>query len=141
MDTNQPISDYKKFLAIWKNFYFAEWQGNEKPSPAFDREVVKITRAGWNHIVGNKVRSISEIRQRLLLLPQAKKLLEISTTYQLHKTSDDGEVHYWEVRGIIEHKHVQVVVRQIEGSYKHLFSIFDYSKRPMNLSLLKSWSQ
>lgn len=45
------MPDFKKELKKAKEFYFKVWRGNEKPCPAFDGEIIEVTKAGWSHIV------------------------------------------------------------------------------------------
>ena len=132
---NQIPKDVNEFIAIQKNFYFNQWRGRERPCPAFQNEIIYATRSGWEHINASK-RTISELCSRLELLPHAKKLLEISTTYQSFKKDKDGITKYWKFTGFILSKWVTVIVRQKGASHKHIYSVFTHS-RPKCLGIRK----
>jgi hypothetical protein len=116
-----------EFIKQQKDFYFEKWRGCEKGCPAFQGEVVYVTRAGWEHINSRK-RKISELCSRLELLSHAKKLLEKSTTYQAFKKDENSKTRYWNFTGFIRGKWVTVIVRQKEVSPKHVYSVFTYSR-------------
>jgi hypothetical protein len=73
-------------------------------------------------------RTISEVCSRLELLPHAKKLLEIATTYQSFRKDKNNITKYWKLTGFVLGKWVTVTVRQKGSSPKHVYSVFTYSR-------------
>ena len=69
------------------NFY-NQWRQENSFSPALNTNI-NITRKGWNHIF-NKNRNEKDKYRRLKLLPYAKELIELSTTIQNIKQSNEG---------------------------------------------------
>lgn len=113
----------KQVQAKAEKFYFQKWRGKEKPSPAFDGEIVQVTRSGWNHINKDKRRSKSEILSRLDLLRTAKRILETKRTFDKYKKV--GKFEFWSLRSVVKGKVVRVVIRSsIESKIKHFYSVF-----------------
>lgn len=113
---------FKKQVNDAKHFYFNVWRGSEKPCPAFGGEVVKVTRAGWNHILFSPKRESLEMLRRLRLLPCAKRMIENAKIVKEYRR--EGEVEYWSIEEVIEKKKIRVVVRSKNGGPKHFFSVF-----------------
>ena len=114
---------FKTAFEVAKKFYFLEWRGFEVSSPAFNGQVVHITRAGWNHITSHPRRPRAEVLQRLALFPFARQLIEKSVFVQDRRVFDHME--FWAFQGINEMGiPVRVVVRSIKGGPKHFFSVF-----------------
>ena len=67
--------------------FYNNWRKENSFSPALKKNV-KITRKGWSHIF-NKNRNETDKYRRLKLLPYAKELIELSTTIQNIKQSDE----------------------------------------------------
>ena len=109
-------------------FYFQQWQGSEQPSPAFDGEVVYVTRRGWRHIVHDKNRTKSQAVSRLELLQTAKHILETKRTFDEYR--QQGGIEFWSLRSQVGDKIVCVVVRSAGNSPKHFFSVFVETYQP-----------
>ena len=107
-----------------RKFYFEKWKGNEQPSPAFDGEIIVVTRRGWRHIIYDKKRPKSEVLTRLGLLRTAKRMLESKRTVDGH--SQRGTFEYWFLRSVVRGKVIRVVVRSslAKNSSKHFYSVF-----------------
>jgi len=120
------LSNYEKLREDAQKFY------NEirtVQSPALN-ENIYFNSEGFNHIVFKKSRSEREKSSQMLrfkLLPLAKKLIEVSTTYQeFEETLKEFEVKsykkrikktkpvkYWGVIAIIENRKIKVILRKI----------------------------
>ncbi|HCA67660.1 MAG: hypothetical protein A2249_00855 [Candidatus Jacksonbacteria bacterium RIFOXYA2_FULL_44_7] len=113
---------YAKTIA--KQFYF-EWAANPQGCPAFDGEIVHITREGWDHIRHLRKRTKTDVMGRLFVLERAKKLLKETTLFQQHVvgTHKKQKVEYWIFEGIIVGISVKVIVRSIQNKPKHLLSV------------------
>lgn len=121
MGKGKHKSKYKKARDKAQNFYFKKWRSKEKISPAF-KEIIYVSRTGWDHIVFQKKRSKAEQLRRLKALPLAKRLLETSTTYQEHSVK--GETQYFALVGYIERQRIKIVVRSKgKNSKKFLYSV------------------
>jgi len=115
------MSDLKSTIEKARQYYFHEWRGNEKISPAFG-EIVYVTRVGWDHIVLHKRRLIVDKVIRLRKLPLAREVLESATTYQTVQTK--GAYMLYGIKAIKGETVVKVVVSQKIGSSKKvLFSV------------------
>jgi len=75
MTSNKNLID-----RAWK-FYFREWRGSEKISPAF-KEKVLVTHLGWEHIVHHPRHKISDVVRRLKSLKYARQILETLPLFQ-----------------------------------------------------------
>ena len=113
---------YKKEIYKLKYFYFKIWRGNERPSPAFNNEIVKITWSGWRHITCSPKRSRCEVLERTKLLMYAKQLLEESTFIQTYRQEEN--IEYWSLQGLFNDIPVRAIVRSKNKGVKHLYSIF-----------------
>ena len=105
-----------------KKFYFEQWQGNERPSPAFGGEIVRVGRSGWRHIIYDKKRSKSEVLSRLALLKEAKIILETKRTFDNYGRK--GNFEFWALRSVVKGKTIRVIVRSFDGNEKRFFSVF-----------------
>lgn len=116
------MPNFKKELKKAKHFYFNVWRGNEKPSPAFNGEIVKVTREGWNHTIFSLKRKKIEILLRLQILRIAKYLIENSDQYSEYRKVGDSE--YWALEGSVNKKRIRVIIRSKNKGPKHFFSVF-----------------
>jgi hypothetical protein len=109
-------------------------------SPAFNTKVI-FPAEGFNHIIFTNPRSERERPSqiaRFKLLPLAKKLVEISTTYQeieesiqeftikKHKKKIKASrlVKYWGIIAIIDNRKIKVILRKIgDNGSLHFWSI------------------
>lgn len=98
-------------------------------SPAFDKEV-HFTAEGFNHIVFKSARTEREKSSQVMrfkLLHLAKKLIEVSTTYQEYEETikefdvmsykkrvrKSMPVKYWGIIAIIDGRKIKVIIRKI----------------------------
>ncbi|MCX6232954.1 MAG: hypothetical protein NTZ33_15600 [Bacteroidetes bacterium] len=122
----EDVSNYEKLKVNAQQFY------NEIKlikSTALN-EKIYFNSEGFNHIIFKKSRSEREKTSQMLrfkLLPLAKKLIEVSTTYQeFEDTLNEFEiksykkrimktkpVKYWGVIAIIENRKIKVILRKI----------------------------
>lgn len=78
----------------WK-FYQSWRQKGGSFSPAL-KDQVFVSRLGWDHLLNpRKRRTTAEKIRRLDALPLAKKLLEVSTTYQERRVDKEHGITYW----------------------------------------------
>lgn len=118
---------FKKEVEKAKHFYFKIWRGNEKPCPAFRGEVIKVTRAGWNHIRFSENRDIEEVIPRLKLLQVAKRIIEGQS--QISDYRKIGDIEYWALENSNLNKGVRVIVRSKDCKHKYFFSVFTKSRK------------
>ena len=111
--------NYVKKLA--RDFYFNLWAKNPPRCPAFNGEIVNITREGWEHITHDERKTKTDILGRLFVLERAKKLLEKTTIFSEKHTRDKKE--YWVFDGVIDGVRLRVVVRSVEGKPKHFLTV------------------
>ncbi len=133
----QDISNYEKIREDALNFY---QKIRDIRCPALNNELVHFTSEGFNHLVykGRRTeRSKNDQITKFKLLPRAKKLVEIATTYQEY---DEGlieirrkrfkkvvyesvSVKYWGLVAIIENFRIKIIVRQIGNGQKQFWSV------------------
>lgn len=131
------VSNYQKVKEDTSNFYL---QIKSVRCPVLNNELVHFTSEGFNHLVykgGNHERSKNDQITKFKLLPRAKTIVEISTTYQeydegliqvrrkkfkkiVHETTT---VKYWGLVAIITNFRVKVIIRQIGNGQKHFWSV------------------
>lgn len=109
-------------------------------SPVLQSKII-FPAEGFNHLVFKNARSEREKSSQLLrfkLLPLAKKLIEISTTYQEYeeivgefifkkhkkKVKESRMARYWGLIAIINNQKIKVIIRKIgdNGSF-HFWSV------------------
>jgi hypothetical protein len=109
-------------------------------SPALNEKII-FSADGFNHIIFKNPRSEREKSSQILrfkLLPLAKKLIEISTTYQefeenikeflvkkhKKKVKENKTVRYWGIIAIIENRKIKIIIRKIgDNGLLHFWSI------------------
>lgn len=112
---------FKYAKQIAKEFYFKEWTPNPPKCPAFDGEIVHITREGWEHIIDETARTKTDVLGRLFVLERAKALLEKATTFsEQHKRN---KKEYWVFDSVINKIRLRVIVRSIENNPKHFLTV------------------
>lgn len=103
----------------WK--FYQAWRQTGSTSPAFNGEQIYITRLGWNHLVDpRKRRNQKEKIRRFRALPLAKKIIEISTTFQ--ELRRDGDISYWAFVATIGGQQIKVVL-SARGKKKQFLSV------------------
>jgi len=135
----QDISNYNKIRENSHNFY---QKIRAIRCPALSNELVHFNAEGFKHLVykgkgkrreRNKNNQITKFK----LLPKAKTIVEISTTYQEYdeslttvrkkrfKKTVSGmtTIKYWGFIAIIQNFRVKVIVRQIGNGQKHFWSV------------------
>lgn len=131
------LSNYQKLREDSQEFYNSI---GKVFSPIF-KETIIFSAEGFNHIVfksSNTERERSSQILRFKLIPLAKKLIEISTTYQefeetikyftikRHKKRIKRSmiVKYWGIIGIIDNRKIKVIIRKIsDNGCLHFWSI------------------
>lgn len=133
----EDLSNYEKLREDANNYYNAI---GKLHSPAFNEEVA-FNAEGFNHIVYKTARTERERPSQILrfkLLPLARKLVEISTTFQefeetikefnvkrhKKKVKVSQPVKYWGIIAIIDGRKIKVILRKIgENGRMHFWSI------------------
>ncbi len=131
------LSNYQNLRKSAQGFYN---NINSVFSPAL-KEKITFPAEGFNHIVFKTARTERERSSQILrfkLLPLAKNLLEISTTYQefeetigefiikryKKKIKEIRSVKYWGIIAIIENRKIKVIIRKIgDNGSLHFWSI------------------
>jgi hypothetical protein len=106
---------------------------------ALGGQSVYFTSEGFNHLIykNKRERSKNDQFMRLKVLDLAKRILDITTTYQeyeevlqnilvkvkKHKEYSSIPVKYWGFIAIIENKKLRVVVKQIRGGRLQFWSV------------------
>ncbi len=132
----QDISNYKKIKENAENFYKKIGRIN---CPALYNETVYFNSEGFNHLVYKKKaeRSKNDQVTKFKLLPIAKEIVSISTTFQEYdeglieitrkrfkkRVKETALVKYWGLVAIIKNKKVKVIMRQVSNGQKHFFSV------------------
>jgi hypothetical protein len=97
--------------------------------PAFGNEKIYFTQAGFNHLLrkGRKLREKNDQIRRLDLLQYAPTILISSAMYSTHEKRYlyNSVAHFWSFMYTQKGKSITVIIRQLNGSHKHFFSIFD----------------
>lgn len=114
----------------WK--FYNEWREAGSFCPAFDSNIV-ISRKGWNHITGviGHKRKWKDVYRRLKLLPEAKELIEKSTTIQNIKRKKS--ITYYAIEGLVKtkakkglgYKKVRVIFIEDSKKNKIFLSVMD----------------
>lgn len=84
--------DYAEKLA--KDFYFGVWGKSPPRCPAFGGEIVRITRAGWEHVVDDPKKSRLDKLGRFCTFERAKVLLETASHFQDYIKGLDGRSEF-----------------------------------------------
>lgn len=89
--------------------FYDHWRSSGSKSPAFKGEMIYVTRIGWDHLVDpRKHRTTKEKIRRFEALPLAKKLLEMSTTFQEYR--QDHGISFWAFQATLDGKKIKVIV-------------------------------
>ncbi|WGK69602.1 hypothetical protein P0082_01705 [Candidatus Haliotispira prima] len=102
------------------------------PCPALGNEPIKIDRVLFDHVVKRKARPDQELRNRLRALPLAFTLIGTINIYQKH-TIDLHKTQFWTLTGVINNTCLDVVIRQVRGLEKQVYSIVFKGIMPKNL--------
>lgn len=133
----QDISNYEKIREDTNNFYK---NIGKIYCPAFNNEPVFFTSEGFNHLIYKSERKERNKEVQIMkfkLLPKAKELIQISTTYQefdeslkevIRKrnkklTKETAIAKYWGLIAIIHNTRIKVIIRQIGNGQKHFWSV------------------
>lgn len=133
----QDISNYKKIREDARVFY--QTIGIVR-CPALDHQPVHFTSEGFNHLIykGNRNERDKSVQiMKFKLLPKAKEIIVLSTTYQEYDESlmtvrrkhfkkivdESAAVRYWGFVAIIKNFRVKVIVRAIGNGQRHFWSV------------------
>ena len=133
----QDISNYEKLRESSENFYKKICAIR---CPALNNECVHFTAEGFNHLMykgARHERGKNEQITKFKLLPKARDIIEISTTFQEYDESltmmrkkrfkkiveESATIKYWGFVAIIKNFRVKVVVRQIGNGQKQFLSV------------------
>jgi non-homologous end joining protein Ku len=96
--------------------------------PALNGEKVYFNNKGFNHLLRKNglPRTVLEQRVRLRLLTFCKNILTDNTLVATHKTmrSSKGIAEFWGIEKKIDNMVIRVVIRKINKSRAHFFSIY-----------------
>lgn len=133
----ENLNEYQNQKNNAQNFYN---NINSVFSPVLQLKIT-FPAEGFNHLVFKNARSEREKSSQLLrfkLLPLAKKLIEISTTYQEHeettgeftfkkykkKIRESRTTRYWGLIAIINNQKIKVILRKIgDNGSIHFWSV------------------
>lgn len=101
------MSKFKDIETKAKDYYFNKWRGHETVIPAF-KEIVYVTRIGWNHIVHHPRRTLLDKIIRLKKLELAREVLETASHYQTIEIR--GKFYYYGIEAIVNETRVKVIV-------------------------------
>lgn len=133
----QDISGYDKLRESSNNFYK---KIGAIRCPALNNEFVHFTAEGFNHLMykgARRERSKNDQVTKFKLLPNAKMIIGISTTYQEYDESlitirkkkfkkiveESATAKYWGFVAILNNFRVKVVVTQIGNGQKQFLSV------------------
>lgn len=133
----QDISSYQKIREAAESFYKRIGRIH---SPALKNDFVHFASEGFNHLIfkgGRKERSKQEQIIKFKLLPKAKYIIEISTTYQEYDEGiakarkkrrkkvifEAAIIRCWGFVAIIQGTRLKVIVRQVGDGQKHFWSV------------------
>lgn len=122
----EDISNYEKIKEDSKRFYE---QIGKVACPAFSQEVF-FTSEGFNHLVYKNDRRERDKKVQIMkfkLLPLAKKLVGLTTTFQEYEESlrefrvkkfkktvqETKVIKYWGIIALLENRKFKVVIRKI----------------------------
>jgi len=132
----EDVSNYNKLKESAEQYFHSV---GKVYCPAFD-EAVHFVAEGFNHLVFKSPRSERERPSQILrfkLLPLAKELVELTTTYQeyeetlqervvkRHKHIEKRSlpVQYWGLIAILRGRKVKVIIRKIGNGQLHFWSV------------------
>lgn len=131
----QDISNYHQIKETAENFYK---KIGRLFSPIF-KERVAFNSEGFNHLLYKKggERNKSDQITKFKILPIAKEIVAIATTYQEYdegiaqvqrkrfkrKINESATVRYWGLVAIIRNCRVKVIIRQVGDGQKHFYSV------------------
>jgi len=133
----ENLFNYQKSKEVAQNLYN---NINSVFSPVMETKII-FPAEGFNHIIFKNARSERERSSQILrfkLLPLAKKLIGLSTTYQEYeelikevfvkkhkkKTRESRTIKYWGIIAIIDGQKIKVILRKIgDNGSLHFWSI------------------
>lgn len=129
------LEEYNKIKEKAQNFYN---QIKTIRSPALNSELIHFNAEGFRHLIykGQKKKQERHKSVQIMkfkLLPKAKRLIEISTTYQEYDeelseiikkkkkrtVKETALVKYWGLVAIIGNFRIKTIIRQIGNGQKH----------------------
>ncbi len=108
--------------------------------PALNNEFVNFTSEGFNHILYRTKKSERDKSTQIMrfeLLAKAKKLIELTTTYQEHekyyrtierrrfkrKVLEQEGINDWGLIGVVDNFRIKVVIRKIGNGKYQFYSV------------------
>lgn len=127
---------FAKELQQAKKIYFEKW-ADEIDCPAIGKKV-RVTRAGWDHLVNKKDRTKNQTFFRAKNLEQGKDILERATFFQCmsrYIKASGEEVLYWSFQAVVESRcAIEVIVQQVGNQPPRFWSLVYKGKRPRDLN-------
>ena len=118
-DIFDSVFKFTKKLA--QEFYFSKWNKTPSHCPAFDGEIIHVSREGWEHLALFHKRTRFELLGRFFVLERAKYLLDTATHFQQHIRR--GEIEFWSFEAEVDGIFIKVIIRSIRGGTKHFYSV------------------
>jgi len=115
----EKVFEYAKKLA--QEFYFKVWSKSPPRCPAFNNELIHVSREGWEHLALFHKRTRFELLGRFFVLERARHLLETATHFQQHLHR--GEIEFWSFEAEVDGVSMKVIVRSVRGGAKHFYSV------------------
>ena len=102
--------------------------------PALDNEKIYFNNHGFNHLIRKrgKLRSKYEQKRRFSLLTFARDIVgdkTVSVEYVFNKNKEN-RTYFYILEKEIDKKIIKIVIRKINNSKLHFFSIMDKNKTP-----------
>lgn len=101
----------------YKDLYFS-WGSVHCPAL---KKPVHFTRLGWNHLMEIKKRTDMERKERLEILPLARKLISLTTTVQGKRFQDRYQTY--EFIALMDGPKIKVVISEEKGEF-YFLSVF-----------------
>ncbi len=104
--------------------FLDSWSGHEKPSPAFNGEIVLAGRLTFEHVTEPKNSESNQIR-RLKLIPRARTILEKVGHVECYRPDSEGGPTFSLVGRFADGQAVRVIVQKVRDEAKTFYSVFD----------------
>jgi hypothetical protein len=112
---------FRYSFKLAKQYYFNQLSKQDISCPAFGSEQIAVTREGWEHLVHAERKSKLDVFGRFFVLESVQSLLESAQQATYYRKTDSTE--YWGFEGIVENVRLRVIIREIDKSGKHLYSV------------------
>lgn len=103
-------------------------RNKEITCPAFPKEKIIFNSKGLHHLFYDgtmRARPEKEIEARVLLLPQALKLVKLMPLWQEERLirREKKTIRFWALEGVVDKKRIKVIIRQKGDGKKCFWSV------------------